>query len=118
MIPFGKYQLIFDREAATIFWLDENGGITREAGMITELNGIHYQDVHLDIGTRKIYLEYPQGPYTCFIEINPETGQEIRRFMVRDFRHIEKCRFLNGRLYFLHQPDTGLRIKKVYSIWI
>ena len=118
MIPYDKNQLIFDREAATIFQLDENGGITSEVGMITELNGIHYQDVLLDMGTGKIYLEYPQGPYTCFLEINPVTGQEIRRFVVRDFRHIEKCRFLNGRLYFLHQPDTGLRIKKVYSIWI
>ncbi len=47
-----------------------------------------------------------------------ETGLEIRRFMVRDFRYIEKCEFLNDRLYFLYQPDMGKRIKKLFSIWI
>lgn len=118
MIPIGKNHLIFDREAATIFWLDERGKITREVGMNNKLNGMKYQDVHLDTGTGKIYIEYPQGPYTYFIEINPETGQDIRRFMVRDFRYIEKCQFLNDRLFFLYQPDSGKRIKKVYSIWI
>ncbi|MCX6224077.1 MAG: carboxypeptidase-like regulatory domain-containing protein, partial [Bacteroidia bacterium] len=118
MIPVGRYHLIFNREAATIFWIDEKGGIGREVGMITRLNGIHYHDIHLDTGTGKIYVEYPQGPFTHFVEINPETGQEIRRFMVSEFRHIEKCEFLNDRLYFLYQPDTGKRIKKIFSIWI
>lgn len=84
----------------------------------SEMNNIYFRDVHLDAGTGRIYIEYPQGAFTHFIEINPETGQEIRRFMVWDFTHIEKCQFLNGRLYFLYQPDTGKRIKKVYSIWI
>ena len=116
MIPFDKHYLIFDREAATIFWLDKGGETIREVGMNNRLNGIHFQDVHLDSGTGRIYLEFPQGTFTHFIEINPETGQEIRRFMVRDFRHIEKCVFLNDRLYFLYQPDIGKRIKKVYSI--
>ena len=78
----------------------------------------YYQHVHLDSGTGKVYLEFPQGPFTHFIEIDPSTGQDIRRFMVREFRHIEKCEFLNDRLYFLYQPDVGTRIKKVYSIWI
>jgi hypothetical protein len=82
------------------------------------LNGQYYQDVHLDAGTERVYVEYAQGPFTHFIEINPETGQEVRRFMVRDYKHIEQCEFLNGRLYFLYQPDTGLRIKKIYSMWI
>ncbi|TSA37993.1 MAG: carboxypeptidase-like regulatory domain-containing protein [Porphyromonadaceae bacterium] len=118
MIPNGKNHLIFDREAATIFWLDERGGITREVGMNNKLNGFYYQDVHLDTGTNRIYIEYPQGPFTHFIEINPETGQEVRRFMVWDFRHIEKCLFLNDRLYFLYQPDMGKRIKKVFTISI
>ena len=86
--------------------------------MITKLNGNYFKDIHKDAATGKIYLEYPQGPFTHFIEINPETGLEIRRFMVTDFRHIEKCEFLNDRLYFLYQPDTGKRIKKIYSIWI
>jgi len=38
--------------------------------------------------------------------------------MISEFRHIEKCEFLNNRLYFLYQPVVGLKIKKVYSIWI
>ena len=118
MIPLGTNHLIFNREAATIFWLDGTGQITREVGMNTKLNGMYFHDVHKDQGTGRIYLEYPQGPFTHFIEINPETGQEIRRFMVRDYRHIEKCVFLNDRLYFLYQPDVGKRIKKVYSILI
>lgn len=118
MIPLGKNHLIFNREAATIFWLDGTGQITREVGMNTKLNGIYFHDVHKDEGTGRIYLEYPQGTFTHFIEINPETGQEIRRFMVRDYKHIEKCGFLNDRLYFLYQPDVGKRIKKVYSISI
>jgi hypothetical protein len=118
MIPFGKNHLIFNREAGTIFWIDENGGINREVGMNTKMNGINYQDVHKDSGTGKIYMEYPQGPFTYFIEINPETGQEIHRFMVRDFRFIEKCKFLNDRLYFLYQPELGKRIKKLYSMSI
>ena len=105
-------------EAATIFLIDERGGITREVGMITKLNGIYYHDIHQDSGTGKIYLEFPQGPFTHFIEINPENGQEVRRFMVRDFQHIEKCEFLNDRLYFLYQPTIGKKIKKVFSIWI
>lgn len=86
--------------------------------MNNKLNGFYYQDVHLDTGTNRIYIEYPQGPFTHFIEINPETGQEVRRFMVWDFRHIEKCLFLNDRLYFLYQPDMGKRIKKVFTISI
>jgi len=118
MIPVGKNHVLFDREAATIFWFNESGVIIRETGMITRLNGIHFRDVHQDAATGRFYLEFPQGPFTHFIEINPETGQEVRRFMVRDFRHIEKCVFLNDRLYFLYQPDTGKRIKKVFSIWI
>jgi hypothetical protein len=118
MIQFEKSHLIFNREAGTIFWFDENGELTNEVGMITKMNGMYFKDVHLDPDTKKIYLEYPQGPFTQFIEINPETGQEVRRFMILDFRHIEKCRFLNDRLYFLYQPDIGMRIKKVYSIWI
>ncbi|MFA5816094.1 MAG: hypothetical protein WC865_10780 [Bacteroidales bacterium] len=84
--------------------------------MITKLNGIYFQDVHKDAATGRIYLEYPQGLFTHFIEINAESGQEIRRFMVWDFKHIKKCRFLNDRLYFLYQPDMGKRIKKVFSI--
>lgn len=118
MIPLGKNHLIFDREAATVFWLNDKGEVTREAGMNNKLNGLYYHDVHLDTGTGRIFIEYPLGPFTHFIEINPENGLEIRRFMIRDFKHIEKCRFLNGRLYFLYQPDTGKRIKKLYSIWI
>lgn len=118
MFTLGKSKLIFDRQAATIFWIGESGEITKEVGMNNKLNGLYYQDVHLDTGTGRIYVEYAQGPYTHFMEINPETGQEIRRFMVRDYRHIEKCEFLNGRLYFLYQPDTGLKIKKIYSMWI
>jgi len=118
MIQYEKNHLIFNRQAGTIFWFDEKGELTNEVGMITKMNGMYYKDVHLDPDTKKIYLEYPQRPFTHFIEINPESGQEIRRFMVRDFRHIEKCRFQNDRLYFLYQPDVGMRIKKVYSIWI
>ncbi len=118
MITLGKDQLIFDREAATIYLLDQKGEIIREVGMNNKLNGHYYEDVHVDSGTGKIYLEFPQGPFTHFLEIDPATGQEIRRFMASGFRHIEKCEFLNDRLYFLFQPDVGLRIKKVYSIWI
>jgi len=118
MILFGKTQLIFDREGSTIFWLDNKGEIAKEVGMNNKLNGIFYQDVHLDPGTGRIYLEFPLGTFTHFIEINPETGAEVRRFMVSEFRHIEKCEFLNDRLYFLYQPDIGKRIKKVYSIRI
>ena len=118
MISFGKNQWIFDREAATIFNLNQKGEIIGEVGMNNKLNGMHYQDVRLDKVTGKIYLEFPQGPFTHFIEINPATGQEIRRFMVSGFHHIEKCEFLNNRLYFLYQPDVGMRIKKLYSIWI
>jgi hypothetical protein len=118
MIPLGKNHLIFDREAATVIWLDEDGEITHEAGINNKLNDLYYHDIHLDTGTDRIYIEFPQGPFTHFIEINPENGLEIRRFMIRDFKHIEKCQFLNGRLYFLYQPDTGKRIKKLYSIWI
>ncbi len=117
-LPYGKHQLIFDREAATIYWLDAKGQIIREVGINNKLYGIYFQDVHLDTGNGRIYVEYPQGTFTHFIEINPETGQEIRRFMVRDYHHIENCKFLNDRLYFLYQPDTGKRIKKIYSIWI
>jgi hypothetical protein len=118
MILFGKTRLIFDREGSTIFWLDKKGEIAKEVGMNNKLNGIFYQDVHLDPGTGRIYLEFPLGTFTHFIEINPETGAEVRRFMVSEFRHIEKCEFLNDRLYFLYQPDIGKRIKKIYSIWI
>lgn len=96
MIARGKDQMIFDREAATIFWLDEKGEITREVGMNNKL----------------------KGSFTHFIEVDPSTGQEVRRFMVSEFHHIEKCEFLNDRLYFLYQPDVGMRIKKVYSTWI
>ncbi len=118
MITRDKDQLIFDREAATIYWLDKKGEITREVGMNNKLNGIYFQDVHVDSVTGRIYLEFPQGAFTHFIELNPATGQEIRRFMVSEYRHIEKCEFLNDRLYFLYQPDVGTRIKKVFSIWI
>lgn len=118
MLSNGKQQLIIDREAATIFHIDENGRIVSEAGIDNKMNNIYFRDVHLDAGTGRIYIEYPQGVFTHFIEINPENGQEIRRFMVREFRHIEKCKFLNDRLYFLYQTDTGQRIKKIYSISI
>ena len=118
MIPYGNNQLIFDREAATIFWLDKKGEVIKEVGMITKLKGIFYQDAHLDTGTGRIYLEYPQGTFTHFIEINPETGQEVRRFMVTEFKHIERCEFLDDRLYFLYQPDSGKRMKKVITIRI
>ncbi|MCX6223638.1 MAG: hypothetical protein NTV01_02600 [Bacteroidia bacterium] len=118
MISLGKNQMIFDREAATIFWLDKRGEVIREVGINNKLNGMYFQDVHLDNGTGRIYLEYPQGPFTHFVEVNPETGQEIRRFMVTGYKHIEKCEFLNDRLYFLYQPDFGKRIKKVFSISI
>ena len=118
MISFGTNLWIFDREGATIFNLNQKGEIIGEVGMNNKLNGMHYQDIRLDKVTGKIYLEFPQGPFTHFIEINPATGQEIRRFMVSGFHHIEKCEFLNNRLYFLYQPDVGMRIKKLYSIWI
>jgi hypothetical protein len=118
MISYKGSYLIFDREAASISFMDKNGMIFKEIGMDTKMNGIKYKDVHFDTRTGKIFIEYPQGPYTYFVEITPESGQEIRRFMIRDYRYIEKCTFLNNRLYFLYQPETGLRIKKLFSIWI
>jgi len=118
MISYGQFNLIIDREAATIFWFDLTGDIISEVGINNKMNGLFFQDIHIDRGNSKIYFEYPQGLYTHFIEINPTTGEEIRRFMVQDYRHIEKCTFLGDRLFFLHQPETGLKIKKVVSIWI
>jgi len=72
--------------------------------------------MHRDPVSGRFYLEFLNGQLSYLIELNPKTGDEVRKIPVPRYKHIDHINIVNDRIYFLHQPDIGDKGKKLYYI--
>jgi len=50
------------------------------AGIVNKLNDLYYHDIHLDTVTGRIYMEFPQGPFTPVYDTGFQTHRKVPVF--------------------------------------
>ncbi|MCX6227214.1 MAG: carboxypeptidase-like regulatory domain-containing protein [Bacteroidia bacterium] len=110
----GDSLLIFDFVKFSIFSFSKNGKPTGETLMSIVFDNDWKKRMHRDPVTGRYYLEFLHGQLTYLIEIDPKTGDEVRKIPIPGYKHIDHINITNNRIYFLHQPDFGDKGKKLY----
>ncbi len=118
MFQFGNAVILFDRGANEIVWFSPSGNVAKEVTIEKDPLAKGFTNAYLDEPAKKFYLEYQDGPVSWFVEINPKTGERLKRIPGNTYPHMEQCNFHNGKLYFLYQPINGLKIKKLNALAI
>lgn len=114
LFQLGDSLVIFDFQKFSISSFTRDGKQTGETPMRVVFNHDWKSRMHRDPVTGKFYLEFLHGQLTYLIEIDPVTGDEVRKIPITAYKHIDHIRINNNRVYFLHQPDFGDKAKKVY----
>ncbi|MCX6227215.1 MAG: carboxypeptidase-like regulatory domain-containing protein [Bacteroidia bacterium] len=110
----GDSMLLFDFVILSIVRFSKDGVQTGETPMRIVFDNDWERRMQRDPSTGRFYLEFLHGQLTYLIEIDPVTGDEVKKVPILKFRHVDHIRIINGRIYFLYQPDVGDKGKKLY----
>lgn len=116
LVPFRDTFLLFDFSKGTINCFDKYINPRWQADIKSHLDPRCTGTVHYDKLSGRCFLEYHDIQKTDLYEINPRSGELVKRFSITNHRHIEKLQIANGRAYYLYQSDLGNELKQLFSL--
>lgn len=118
LFPVEDSLLLFDFDRKLIRYYQYNGEFSHQSSIQINLSADWTGRIHQDRDNNRYYLEFLHIQSTILIEIDPKTGKELRQIPIKNYRHIDHLKVIDNRIFFLHQPDFGNKLKQLLFIKI
>jgi hypothetical protein len=114
LIPFQDSALLFDFDIGMIFCITLKGKVLWNSEIQADVSKDFTGRVHRDKISDRYFLEFLNVQLSYLIEIDPKTGKDIRTIPIRPQKHIDHLSVHDNKVWFLYQPDTGDKGKKLF----
>lgn len=118
LFPVEDSLLLFDFDRKLIRYYKYNGEFSHQSSIQINLSADWTGRIHQDRENNRYYLEFLHIQSTFLIEIDPKTGEELRQIPIKNYKHIDHLQVIDNRIFFLHQPDFGNKLKQLLYIRI